>query len=283
MYQNYLQVIKENQKMLTNDPNSESDQNYDSMLKQSDQQIAYFEYFEKNNLSYEDQEYPVFSATFTMHIFEMFLPIVFLAYIVYIMAQLYTLDISEGIDVSKLLPLNTSKRELVQIGVGMIFVIISILGMMFVSFVISFLLTKNIGLGYPVLEDSYVNDSWQMVSVNEKLLECIILGILYGFSISLIMYFFSKKINDDTHLTVISILLFIGLAYGALFIEPLKMIAHLLPTSYLNFGQVVLGRAAYDFSNPHMTFQNGCVVLMVFDLCLLGWNYIYGFIRIKKK
>lgn len=278
-YKTYKSVLHEEAQIVMNSKGEEEDTSFVRMLDDKQADIAYITYLDAHDLTYENRGYPMYGLSFLTWISRNVLPILALICIVYILAQLFTMDQHAHINTSELLPMDHRKKEGTKLLLGMGIALFVFLFLLVTIFIFSACLTQEMGMNYPILIQDDVTKIWHAISLLSVLPQWVALGLLYYSCGSLTVYLLSKIIKQEAALFLGSLCILIGFAFLPSIAGMLMPIAHNLPTTYLKLVDVVSGTLANDYGNMQITFSSGMLVLGIFLLLEL---MAVGFLNRKK-
>lgn len=147
-YSGYLNELNNQKKVIQQTQNiSKKDSNkneYLEMIEATDKQINIINHYRKNNLNYENSDYPIYGITFTLYLFKTVFPILLTAVSIYLLSQVFTFDYVENMDRSKLLSLTPiEKTVFVKVMCMNIFYMIFII---LLSYIMSLLIRDSLTL-----------------------------------------------------------------------------------------------------------------------------------------
>lgn len=259
-YERYTTSIKQELQIMedTNQANNQEDTK--GMIASVQGQYAYINFLKEHHLTYENQFFPVYGLSFTTSIAQGILPVIVLVCMVYVLAQLFTIEFQKEIDISYLLPMGKKKVILVKLAVGMGISMLMFLFLILVSFLLATFVSGNAGLSYPIMVQDMMG-TWKSLRLIEILKYWVLLGILFYLCVCLFTYLLSRWIKEEGALFLVVLCLVLGIAYLPSLMGYLKTMAHYLPTTYLNFVHVASGQFAKDYHNEAITLSMGLVVL----------------------
>lgn len=263
VYAKYGRTLEEEIKIFENSANV-SDKDETSTYNETasiEKQLTYIRYLEDHHLDYEEMDFPVAALSFTTSISQFILPVIIAALCIYLLAQVYTLDYVKGSDISILLPISRNKVILTKILAGAGFSVMMYLMILLSSFMLASLLSANFGFAYPVIMQDTASHSWVVVSTLTLFKDWFGLGLLFCVSLSLFTYLLSLFIHEDVFLLLVVLCIVLGLAYLPDIVDSLKMIAHFLPTTYMNYVNVANGGLAAQYANEAVCVSGGIWVL----------------------
>lgn len=265
VYAGYSEVL-ENQ-IKTNERTAiisgESDETSD-VVNYLKKDLTYIDYLKKHNLDYENRDYPVFGLSFTTSISQYMLPIITTICCIYLLTQIFTMDYVKEHDLTILFPISKRKVFLTKIIIGVAFSVFVYLFILLCSFLFASLFTSNTGLTYPILMQDKNTEIWKAVSTLTLCKDWFLQGILFYTNLSLFTYILSLVIKEDVYLllTVTSVVL--GLAYLPNVVGFLNSIAHVLPTTYMDYVNVANESLSARYGNPAVSASTSVCVLSVF-------------------
>ena len=270
-YDSYLNELNSQKKVIQQTQEiSEKDTNkneYLEMIEATDKQMNIINHYRKNNLNYENSDYPIYGITFTLYLFKTVFPILLTAVSIYLLSQVFTFDYVENMDRSKLLSLTPIEKTVSKIIAGCIIVLGIFTICTLISVLIATFVTKNIGNDYPimVLVDNHLTCK-KAITVFVKVM-C--MYIFYMIFIILLSYIMSLLIRDSLTLLLILLCMTIGCAYLPNILSVIKPFSHLFPFIYVNALLVIDGSLTKTFMNPNMYFNFGMLVLITGMIVLI--------------
>lgn len=278
-YEKYLNVLEAESQIIKTSIGDTNTNSFDQLSNANRNQIAYIGYLYEHELAYENPDYPIFALSFITSISRVILPILVFICCVYMIAQLFTIDNFDHIDISGIFPIARRKKELTKLILGICICISIYLLMLLTMFLLSFFLTFHTGLEYPILIQEGISD-WSTVGLLVLFPKWFILGIVFYLCTCVSTYLVSKIIKEETPLFFSMLCVSISLAYLPSIAGMLMPIAHYLPTTYLKFVDVVSGTLANTYGNAQITCSSGMLVLSIFLLLEL---MAIGFLNRKKR
>lgn len=229
--------------------------------------LAYITYLKEHTLAYEDLDFPAFGLSFTSSMAQIILSMLITVCCIYLLSQIYTMDYAKDIDTSTLLPLGKQNVLITKIMMSMGISVIVFLLILLSSFFLASLFTFNTGLDYPfMMQGKQAAEAWVAVKLTTVVTDWIIIGILFYMNVCLFTYLLSLFIRADGALFLTAVCTVIGIAYMPTIVGYLGKIAHLLPTTYMNF------------ANANISTLTGIQVLstsivLQFVVCILQKGY----------
>lgn len=264
VYDTYRNVLKK-QISITEDTANISGGNDSSLQDMSaymKKQLTYITYLKEHNLIYENPDFPVYGLSFTTSMSQTILPVMITIFCIYISAQIFTLDYAKNMDISLLYPMKRTSVFLTKVMVSIGFSLSIYLLLSSFTFISAALYSSNAGLEYPVILQNK-DGMWSAVSTLALCKDWFLLGILYCMSLSVFTYLISLLIKEDVYLLLIVLCLVLGLAYLPSIIENLKAVAHILPTTYMNYVNVANGSISAKYFNTAVTTSTGTGILTI--------------------
>ena len=270
-YDSYLNELNSQKKVIQQTQNiSKKDSNkneYLEMIEATDKQINIINHYRKNNLNYENSDYPIYGITFTLYLFKTVFPILLTAVSIYLLSQVFTFDYVENMDRSKLLSLTPIEKTVSKIIAGCIivlgiFTICTLISVLIATFVI-----KNIGNDYPIMV--LVDNHLACIKAITVFVKVMCMNIFYMIFIILLSYIMSLLIRDSLTLLLILLCMTIGCAYLPNILSVIKPFSHLFPFIYVNALLVIDGSLTKTFMNPNMYFNFGMMVLITGMIVLI--------------
>lgn len=277
MFYMEYEAILQNQKQVIENTISISggeDPSTHAMSSDIDKKISYITYLKKYNLAYENFDFPIFGLSFTTHILQLILPTIITLYCIYILAQIFVMDYVKEVDISYLFPLGKWKVFLTKMTVGIMFTIFINIAIIVLTFLISSLLSGNTGLSYPIMIQN-VAGAWNAIKASTFLKEWLVLVIFFYINLSFFMYILSIFIRDAGHLIFIAICIVLGMSFLPMIVDYIKVFAHLIPTTYMNYVSVATGDLLHRYHNMHITTITGMKVLSITALLQIVICMIY--------
>lgn len=270
-YDSYLNELNSQKKVIQQTQEiSEKDSNkneYLEMIEATDKQINIINHYRKNNLNYENSDYPIYGITFTLYLFKTVFPILLTAVSIYLLSQVFTFDYVENMDRSKLLSLTPIEKTVSKIIAGCIIVLGIFTICTLISVLIATFVTKNIGNDYPirVLVDNHLT----CIKAITVFVKVMCMNIFYMIFIILLSYIMSLFVRDSLTLLLILLCMTIGCAYLPNILSVIKPFSHLFPFIYVNALLVIDGSLTKTFMNPNMYFNFGMMVLITGMIVLI--------------
>lgn len=281
VYESYSEILEERIQIMKDSENISDVSSTSSrdMINVSMEELNYFKYLMDHNLDYENPNFPIFGLSFTTSVAQFLLPIIITVYCIYILSQIFTIEYAKNIDISYLYPIMKNKIIGTKILVGMSASVIIYIGILFSSFLLSYLLTLNTGFDYPIIMRNNENEFWNVLSTLSFSKEWFFIGILFYTNLSLFTYISSLFIKEDVYLFLILLFIVLGFSYLPNILDSLKVIAHFLPTTYMNFVSVASGDVAVQYLNTHISSMTGVFILSSFIgiQCLFIAVYKYAY------
>ena len=257
-------VIQQTQKISEKDTNKNE---YLEMIEATDKQINIINHYRKNNLNYENSDYPIYGITFTLYLFRTVFPILLTAVSVYLLSQVFTFDYVENMDRSKLLSLKPIEKTVSKIIAGCIIVLGVFTICTLISVLIATFVTKNIGNDYPIMV--LVDNHLTCIKAITVFVKVMCMNIFYMIFIILLSYIMSLFVRDSLTLLLILLCMTIGCAYLPNILSVIKPFSHLFPFIYVNALLVIDGSLTKTFMNPNMYFNFGMMVLITGMIVLI--------------
>lgn len=270
-YDSYLNELNSQKKVIHQTHKiSEKDTNkneYLEMIEATDKQINIINHYRKNNLNYENSDYPIYGITFTLYLFKTVFPILLTAVSIYLLSQVFTFDYVENMDRSKLLSLTPIEKTVSKIIAGCIIVLGIFTICTLISVLIATFVTKNIGNDYPIMV--LVDNHLACIKAITVFVKVMCMNIFYMIFIILLSYIMSLLIRDSLTLLLILLCMTIGCAYLPNILSVIKPFSHLFPFIYVNALLVIDGSLTKTFMNPNMYFNFGMLVLITGMIVLI--------------
>lgn len=257
-------VIHQTQKISEKDTNKNE---YLEMIEATDKQINIINHYRKNNLNYENSDYPIYGITFTLYLFKTVFPILLTAVSIYLLSQVFTFDYVENMDRSKLLSLTPIEKTVSKIIAGCIIVLGIFTICTLISVLIATFVTKNIGNDYPIMV--LVDNHLTCIKAITVFVKVMCMNIFYMIFIILLSYIMSLFVRDSLTLLLILLCMTIGCAYLPNILSVIKPFSHLFPFIYVNALLVIDGSLTKTFMNPNMYFNFGMMVLITGMIVLI--------------
>lgn len=257
-------VIQQTQEISKKDSNKNE---YLEMIEATDKQINIINRYRKNNLNYENSDYPIYGITFTLYLFKTVFPILLTAVSIYLLSQVFTFDYVENMDRSKLLSLTPIEKTVSKIIAGCIIVLGIFTICTLISVLIATFVTKNIGNDYPIMV--LVDNHLTCIKAITVFVKVICMNIFYMIFIILLSYIMSLFVRDSLTLLLILLCMTIGCAYLPNILSVIKPFSHLFPFIYVNALLVIDGSLTKTFMNPNMYFNFGMMVLITGMIVLI--------------
>ena len=257
-------VIQQTQKISEKDTNKNE---YLEMIEATDKQINIINHYRKNNLNYENSDYPIYGITFTLYLFKTVFPILLTAVSIYLLSQVFTFDYVENMDRSKLLSLTPIEKTISKIIAGCIIVLGIFTICTLISVLIATFVTKNIGDDYPIM--ALVDNHLTCIKAITVFVKVMCMNIFYMIFIILLSYIMSLLVRDSLTLLLILLCMTIGCAYLPNILSVIKPFSHLFPFIYVNALLVIDGSLTKTFMNPNMYFNFGMMVLITGMIVLI--------------
>lgn len=280
VYSEYSKILEENREasenaiQLTNDTTNISNES----LSYFNRELAYIQYLNNHNLVYENAEFPIFGLTFTTSISQIILPIMITSICIYILSQLFTIEYSKHIDMSMLLPIGKRKVFLTKMILGITISILVFSIILLSSFILASLFTFHIGLEYPIMVQDISTGSWLAIKAVTLFKDWFFIGSLFLVNVCLFTCILSFFIKEEGPLFLVTICIILGLALLPMVTGYCTTIAHILPTTYMNYVDVVIGTFTIRYGNVNVSTSTGFQVLsIVFAVQLvlcIAKNYI---------
>lgn len=291
-YSGYLNELNNQKKVIQQTQNiSKKDTNkneYLEMIEATDKQINIINHYRKNNLNYENSDYPIYGITFTLYLFKTVFPILLTAVSIYLLSQFFTFDYVENIDRSKLLSLTPIEKTVSKIIAGCIIVLGIFTICTLTSVLIATFVTKNIGNDYPIMV--LVDNHLTCIKAITVFVKVICMNIFYMIFIILLSYIMSLLIRDSLTLLLILLCMTIGCAYLPNILSVIKPFSHLFPFIYVNALLVIDGSLTKTFMNQNIHFNFGMMVLITGMIVLIFLIVVFNqkikhkiFIKNKKE
>ena len=270
-YDSYLNELNSQKKVIQQTQNiSKKDSNkneYLEMIEATDKQINIINHYRKNNLNYENSDYPIYGITFTLYLFKTVFPILLTAVSIYLLSQVFTFDYVENMDRSKLLSLTPIEKTVSKIIAGCIIVLGIFTICTLISVLIATFVTKNIGNDYPIMV--LVDNHLACIKAITVFVKVMCMNIFYMIFIILLSYIMSLLIRDSLTLLLILLCMTIGCTYLPNILSVIKPFSHLFPFIYVNALLVIDGSLTKTFMNPNMYFNFGMMVLITGMIVLI--------------
>ena len=270
-YDSYLNELNSQKKVIQQTQNiSKKDSNkneYLEMIEATDKQINIINHYRKNNLNYENSDYPIYGITFTLYLFKTVFPILLTAVSIYLLSQVFTFDYVENMDRSKLLSLTPIEKTVSKIIAGCIIVLGIFTICTLISVLIATFVTKNIGNDYPIMV--LVDNHLTCIKAITVFVKVMCMNIFYMIFIILLSYIMSLLVRDSLTLLLILLCMTIGCAYLPNILSVIKPFSHLFPFIYVNALLVIDGSLTKTFMNPNMYFNFGMMVLITGMIVLI--------------
>ena len=270
-YDSYLNELNSQKKVIQQTQNiSKKDSNkneYLEMIEATDKQINIINHYRKNNLNYENSDYPIYGITFTLYLFKTVFPILLTAVSIYLLSQVFTFDYVENMDRSKLLSLTPIEKTVSKIIAGCLIVLGIFTICTLISVLIATFVTKNIGNDYPIMV--LVDNHLACIKAITVFVKVMCMNIFYMIFIILLSYIMSLLIRDSLTLLLILLCMTIGCAYLPNILSVIKPFSHLFPFIYVNALLVIDGSLTKTFMNPNMYFNFGMMVLITGMIVLI--------------
>lgn len=270
-YDSYLNELNSQKKVIQQTQEiSEKDTNkneYLEMIEATDKQMNIINHYRKNNLNYENSDYPIYGITFTLYLFKTVFPILLTAVSIYLLSQVFTFDYVENMDRSKLLSLTPIEKTVSKIIAGCIIVLGIFTICTLISVLIATFVTKNIGNDYPIMV--LVDNHLTCIKAITVFVKVMCMNIFYMIFIILLSYIMSLLIRDSLTLLLILLCMTIGCAYLPNILSVIKPFSHLFPFIYVNALLVIDGSLTKTFMNPNMYFNFGMLVLITGMIVLI--------------
>lgn len=291
-YSGYLNELNNQKKVIQQTQNiSKKDSNkneYLEMIEATDKQINIINHYRKNNLNYENSDYPIYGITFTLYLFKTVFPILLTAVSIYLLSQVFTFDYVENMDRSKLLSLTPIEKTVSKIIAGCIIVLGIFTICTLISVLIATFVTKNIGNDYPIMV--LVDNHLTCIKAITVFVKVICMNIFYMIFIILLSYIMSLLIRDSLTLLLILLCMTIGCAYLPNILPVIKPFSHLFPFIYVNALLVIDGSLTQTFMNQNIHFNFGMMVLIIGMIVLIFLIVVFSqkikhkiFIKNKKE
>ena len=270
-YDSYLNELNSQKKVIQQTQNiSKKDSNkneYLEMIEATDKQINIINHYRKNNLNYENSDYPIYGITFTLYLFKTVFPILLTAVSIYLLSQVFTFDYVENMDRSKLLSLTPIEKTVSKIIAGCIIVLGIFTICTLISVLIATFVTKNIGNDYPIMV--LVDNHLACIKAITVFVKVMCMNIFYMIFIILLSYIMSLLIRDSLTLLLILLCMTIGCTYLPNILSVIKPFSHLFPFIYVNALLVIDGSLTKTFMNPNIYFNFGMMVLITGMIVLI--------------
>lgn len=168
-----------------------------------------------------------------------------------------------NISVLNTLPINLYKVSLQKIVTATVFVIMTLI----VPFSIVFLIIASIygvgDLNYPMAYSLDLN-TVEVTTLTTYMLKYLLLSILSILFIGLISYLFSLFTGNIMFLVMMLIIIIFIADPKLINADILTTYAHILPTTYFNVQDILLGQLEYNpLPNFLVTYQNGIITLLI--------------------
>lgn len=270
-YDSYLNELNSQKKVIQQTQNiSKKDSNkneYLEMIEATDKQINIINHYRKNNLNYENSDYPIYGITFTLYLFKTVFPILLTAVSIYLLSQVFTFDYVENMDRSKLLSLTPIEKTVSKIIAGCIIVLGIFTICTLISVLIATFVTKNIGNDYPIMV--LVDNHLACIKAITVFVKVMCMNIFYMIFIILLSYIMSLLVRDSLTLLLILLCMTIGCTYLPNILSVIKPFSHLFPFIYVNALLVIDGSLTKTFMNPNIYFNFGMMVLITGMIVLI--------------
>lgn len=236
-------------------------------------QLAYVTYLKDHDLSYMDEEFPVFGLNFMTSVSDIIAPVLILICCVYILSQVFTLDYKKDIDLSTLLPLKRKSVFLTKFFIGIMISIIVFLTITGSAFFLASLCNFSMGFSYPFI--IYTSGVWIASSMASYVLSWLLLGTVFFIFTGAFTYVLSFIIKEDITLFITALFIILCLSYLPMLIRESVQIMQYLPTTYLNYLSITTGRYAEVYANANINFTYGLFILFSYTVLF----FITGLIK----
>lgn len=243
-----------------------------------DRQLKHITYLKEHNLVYENLNFPIFGVSFTTSISQWILPVMITLYCIYILTQVFAIDYVKGADISCLFPIGKWKVFLTKMIVGIGFAILIYISILTFTFLAATLLSGNTGLSYPIMIQD-VTGSWMAIKAATFWKEWFVIGLFFYISLSVFMYILSIFIREEGHLVFIALCIVLGVSFLPTIVDYVKEVSHLIPTTYMNYVNVVNGSLIHQYYNMNISAITGIKVLSIFTALQTMFCMIYVHFR----
>ena len=278
VYEEYSKVLKFRISLL-DQSNVIDDEDTASMDMASDtyKQLTYIDYLKNHSLNYEDQDFPIYGMSFMTSIAQFILPVLITIACIYILTQLFTLDYTKDCDISRLYPLSRGNVLCTKLLVGIGFSILIYSLILLFSFLVSTLFSFHGGFQYPILIKEQATGTWSTICTLTLFKEWHVVGFLFYICLTLFMNILSIFIREDVYLLIMALGVILGIAYLPMIIREMMAIAHVLPTTYMNFVNVANGNLATQYVNTQISTSTGIWVLIIFTIVESIYCFLWSF------
>lgn len=204
-----------------------------------------------------------------------YLPILLTIMLIYILSSMYCSTYIDNLDMQKLIPLSSIKKQAMKLFSGCI-VGVSIVLFISVLAILCGTIGNTFGSFHSPVQTYHVDGSstfLPFLSYLPQLLFLLMLSILFIVNLVSVISIFVRK---NMICLLISAIVLIGGVEIITNFSSLYSYLHLLPTTYINTCKVITGELSYMLNNVDVNFVNGVIVLSVSNVVLF---LLYAYIQ----
>lgn len=247
--------------------------NKEEAIRPIDRAIAYDQHMIAYDLGYDGISPGSQGFSFINYVYRFFMPMILSVLLVYLTSRIFCFSYVENMDLQKLLPMNTIQKQgsrlLASVIIGVSIVLYFTLQLIICGTIGNAMgsLSSPVEMYSSLGEDHYVT----LLSILPQLLILCILSICF---ITNVVAIISRFIHKTMVCLFVSLVIIMGGLIILPDIAPLHETLHLIPTTYLDFFNVITGELAYSVNNSSVNATNGMLVLCVGNLILMLFYYI---------
>lgn len=265
-------VIKEHPELYGN--------NYDNLITAIERDKAYYEYLSTHDIK-GDNKLPTMSLTYSVSIWNEYLPILLALASIFILCQCYSQDFYNRLMIYRLNPEGYFFKSFAEIFSGYIFLIVIFISTLVFSYIFAFIFKGNASFDYPILTYNQ-NDELSWSPIRNILLPSFLLQGSSLLALVTSVYFFTYLLRDKLLSIFFNMTLILGSMILTYFLVPFQEVAHLNPFNYLQSVAIVTGQFNQSIPINQLSFGLGIKVTILYTLILLILINILHSARTKK-
>ena len=278
-YKNGLELTKITSHIIENDT-AQYNEEFANVLSTY---IQYDQYMIDYNLQYDTHFHYIQGVSRMIKVINYNLPILLTIMLIYILSSMYCSTYIDNLDMQKLIPLSSIKKQASKLFSGCI-VGVSIVLFISVLAILCGTIGNTFGSFLSPVQTYHVDGSstfLPFLSYLPQLLFLLMLSILFIVNLVSVISIFVRK---NMICLLISAIVLIGGVEIITNISSLYSYLHLLPTTYINTCKIITGELSYMLNNADVNFVNGVIVLSVSNVVLfLLYAYIQRILNRKAR
>ncbi len=250
------------------DENYEMETNGNSYISKEaiiaiDRQSKLYHELSRLNIEEHYSDFPTYGLDMMIGSATYLVPLIFVLCLIFVLSQSFCDRYKNRIDIVNLLPYSRLKYSYYSIFNGFGYALLTLFAFLTVSFLLGFFISGAGTFEYPHLCFSAEEQVYYFKPIGDVIIPSMILVVLSIFAVVQTIYLISGIFMNKLSTLFISILVIFGFLFGINSIQPIQMVAHLIPFTYLRGFEVYSGMLNKIWEKGNLNFDTGIRVLIV--------------------